>query len=78
MVGTTIQKPWSKVKQLVCYFHCFMYVTICSILVLLRARFVVAQRSSGWADSGGLSLLAGHLKPLFPFPCESNSIDNVN
>ena len=50
--------PKPKVKQFVCCLHCLLFAIVCSIVVLLRAGSSVAQRSGGWAESGGLLLLA--------------------
>ena len=49
----------SKVKQIICCFHCLLSAIVCSILVLLWAGSSVAQRFGGWAESEGLLLLAG-------------------
>ena len=51
--------PDPKVKHFDCYFLCLLFAIVCSILVLLRAGSSIAQRFDGWAESGGLLLLAG-------------------
>ena len=60
--------PDLKVKQFVCCFCCLMSAMVCSIVVLLWAGSSIAQMSGGWEKSRGSLLLAGYLKPPFPFP----------
>ena len=71
MVGTTI---WATLAEgtTVCmlFFIAFSLPLSIVFLVLLWAGSAVAQRSSGRAESGGLLLLAGHLKPLSLFPMQ--------
>ena len=53
--------PDSKVKQFVCCFHCLLSAIVWSILAVIRAGSSIAQRYGGWAESGGLLLLARQL-----------------